>query len=415
MERVRSVFGWSFLRLWLRPGLGLSLERGGWMLLLLVGAGCATRAPRGLPPTSLHESVQPFAPEERLNVGIEIFDPGDTSAEALAEQSSNAEIRKAETHFMPMHLKNTMDASKFWGEVRVVPPGARGVDLVVRGTILRSNGEELRVRIEAEDSQGYVWLTRTYAEAGRTQAYQEAQAGSVDPFQNLYNAIANDLAAVRRRMDGFEVKTLRRSTEMAFAAEIVPEAFGEYLRETPEGKLEVVRLPAEDDPMWRRVEQISVRNEMFFDALHASYEPFYLGMWGSYQEWRSFNLVEQTAIRNARQQGLRQAAAGILMIATAILLEMNDVERSSTLRDVLILGGTQVVINGVNVSQRTEFHVEALEELAASFGSEARTVVVELEGQTVKLSGSAEQQMAQWREMLRRLHEAETAVPGAED
>lgn len=399
MERIRSVSR--------RPFLIFGILAGG-----LVLTGCAsTRGPRGMPATALHEALQPFSPEERLNVGIEIFDPGDTSAAALEEQTSNEQIRKAETHFIPMHLKNTMDASNFWGEIRVVPPGARGVDLIVRGTILRSNGEELQVRIEAEDSQGYTWLTRTYAEAGRTGAFQEAQTGSEDPFQNLYNAIANDLAAVRRRMDGFEVKTLRRSTEMAFAAEIVPEAFGPYLRKTPDGKLEVVRLPAEDDPMWQRVEQISVRNEMFFDALHASYEPFYLRMWPSYLEWRSFNLVEQTAIRNANMQGLKQAAAGILMIATAVLLEVSDAQGASTLRDVLILGGTQVVINGVNVSQRTEFHDAALQELADSFGAEARTTVVELEGQTVKLTGTAEQQLEQWQTLLGRMYKAESGLP----
>jgi hypothetical protein len=380
----------------------------GALAALMCLNGCASRAPRGMRPTALHEAMQPFAPEERLNVGIEIFDPGDISPGAMEAQTTNEQIRKAETHFIPMHLKNTMDASNYWGEIRVVPPGARGVDLIVRGTILRSNGEELRVRIEAEDSQGYLWLTRTYSEAGRTRGFQEAQTASVDPFQNLYNAIANDLAAVRRRMDGFEVKTLRRSTEMAFAAEIVPEAFGNYIRRTPDGKLEVVRLPAEDDPTWRRVEQISVRNEMFFDALHASFEPFYLNMWTSYLEWRSSNLVEQTAIRNANRQGIQQAAAGIVMIATAILLEVSDARGSSTLRDVLIIGGTQVIINGVNISERTGFHEAALRELADSFGSEARMTVVELEGQTIRLTGSVEQQMEQWRDMLRRLHEAET-------
>ena len=400
MERIRSVSRRALLSL-------------GALTVLLLQTGCpSTRAPRGMQATSLHEAMQPFSPEERLNVGIEIFSPGDTSPAALEEQTTNEQIRKAETHFIPMHLKNTLDASNYWGEIRVVPPGARGVDLIVRGEILRSNGVELRVRIEAEDSQGYTWLTRTYSEAGRTRGFQEAQTAAVDPFQNLYNAIANDLAAVRRRMDGFEVKTLRRSTEMAFAAEIVPEAFGEYIRRTPDGKLEVVRLPAEDDPTWRRVEQISVRNEMFYDALHASFEPFYLGLWPSYLEWRSSNLVEQTAIRNANRQGLQQAAAGIVMIATAILLEVNDARGSSTLRDVLILGGTQVIINGVNVSQRTEFHEAALQELADSFGTEARTTVVELEGQTVQLTGTVEEQMTQWREMLRRLHAAETGRPG---
>lgn len=396
MERIRSLSRRTFLSL-------------AACAAALLGSSCRTTSSggRGLGPTPLQQSLQPFAPAERLNIGIEIFDPGDTSEATLAEQHSNSEIRKAETHYMPVHLKTTLDRSGYWGEVRVIPPGAGGIDLRVRATILFSNGEILRLRVHAEDTQGLTWLHRDYMERGQKNAFAQSERGSIDPFQNLYNAIANDLATVLRRMDGFEVKTLRRTTEMVFAAELVPSAFADYVRKNPDGTLEVIRLPAEDDPTWRRVEQISARNELFFDALHASFESFYLRMWPSYQEWRSYNLVEQTAIREAKRDSLRQSAAGIIMIATAILLEVNDVRGSSTLRDVLVLGGAQVLINGVNISARTEFHQEALRELADSFGAEARTVVVELEGQTVTLTGSVEQQMSQWRELLRKLHEAE--------
>lgn len=384
--------------------------------LLLLTAGCPTTRRGGatLGPTPLQTSLQPFAPDERLNVGIEIFDPGNTDPGVLAEQHSNLEIRKSETYFIPVHLKNTLDQSGYWGEVRVVPPDATGLDVRVAGSILHSNGERLAVHITVTDSEEMVWFERTYAENAQRVAYQSASQGSIDPFQNLYNAIANDLAAVRRRMDGFQIKTLRRTTEMLFAADLIPEAFGEYVRTTPDGRKEVIRLPAEDDPTWLRVEQISARNEMFFDALHATLEPFYLRMWGSYLDWRRFNLVEQTAIRQARSDGIRQATAGIIMIAAAILLEVRDVENSSTLRDVLIIGGSQVIINGVNISQRTELHEASLEELAESFGSEAQTVVVDLEGQTVPLTGSVAEQMTQWREILRKLHLAETALPPAD-
>lgn len=382
------------------------------MPLLLLTTGCPTpRRGGSLGPTPLQTSLQPYAPDERLNVGIEIFDPGNTNPAVLTDQHSNAEIRKAETHFIPVHLKNTLDQSGYWGEVRVVPPDAKGMDVIVRGKILHSNGEQLALQIEVNDSEGYNWFTRTYRENAQQAAYQKASAGTSDPFQHLYNAIANDMAAVRRRMDGFQVKTLRRTTEMLFAADLLPEAFGEYVRQTPDGKTEVIRLPAENDPTWLRVEQISARNEMFFDALHATYEPFYMRMWNSYLDWRRFNLVEQSAIRRARSDGIRQATAGIIMIAAAILLEVRDVERSSTMRDVLIIGGTQVVINGVNISQRTELHEATLQELAESFGSEADTVVVRLEGETVPLTGSVQEQMEQWRELLRKLHLAETAMP----
>jgi len=174
------------------------------------------------------------------------------------------------------------------------------------------------------------------------------------------------------------------------------------------GRTEVVRLPAEDDPLWQRVNQISVRNEMFFEALNATYEPFYRTLWTPYSDWRRYNLVERISIREARADSIKQTAAGIIMIAAAILLEMEDVDNSSTIRDVLVLGGSQVIINGVNISKRADIHRETLQELADSFSSDARTVRVEMEGQTVELRGNVSQQMEQWRSLLRKMHAEET-------
>jgi osmotically-inducible protein OsmY len=173
----------------------------------------------------------------------------------------------------------------------------------------------------------------------------------------------------------------------------------------------VVRLPAEDDPLWKRVEKIGERNRVFYNALDASYEPFYKSLWQPYLDWRRYNLVEQLSIRQARSDGLRQAAAGIIMIAAAILLEVNDVNNSSTIRDVLVLGGTQVIINGINISKAADIHRETLQELADSFGSDAKSVQVTLEGQTVTLTGSVREQMEQWKDLLRKMHEKEFDVP----
>jgi hypothetical protein len=134
-------------------------------------------------------------------------------------------------------------------------------------------------------------------------------------------------------------------------------------------------------------------------------------MWSPYVEWRRYNLIEQISIRQARGDSIKQAAAGIIMIAAAILLEINDVDNASTIRDVLIIGGSQVVINGINVSKRAEIHRETLRELSDSFSSDAKTILIELEGQTVALTGSVDEQMKQWKDLLRKIHEKENEFP----
>lgn len=362
-------------------------------------------------PTSMQLAQEPYPSDELLSVGIELFSPGNMEAKELEKQFSSKEIRETEVQFMPYHLKITLEQSGFWGEVRVVPKDAQGMDITVQATVLKSNGEEMALDVKVRDRQGYVWIDRVYRDRLSKEDYEQVLIGKRGPFQNIYNAIANDIATVRRRMDPIAVLQLRRSTQLLFAADLVPGAYEDYVRKDSNGKLEIIRLPAEDDPLWQRVNQISVRNAMFFEALNNTYDPFYRKIWAPYLEWRRYNLVEQLSIRQARSDSLKQATAGIIMIAAAILLEVKDVDNASTIRDVLVIGGSQVIINGINISKQADIHRDTLNELAVSFSSDAQTLRVELEGQTVALTGSVSEQMAQWREILRKLYLQENTFP----
>jgi hypothetical protein len=53
----------------------------------------------------------------------------------------------------------------------------------------------------------------------------------------------------------------------------------------------------------------------------------------------------------------------------------------------------------------------ALSELAESFEGDVTPLLVDLDGKTVELTGSAEAQFAQWRDLLRQIAAAETALP----
>ena len=57
--------------------------------------------------------------------------------------------------------------------------------------------------------------------------------------------------------------------------------------------------------------------------------------------------------------------------------------------------------------------VDALRELGASFGADVQPVVVEVEGRTVELNGSAEEQYQEWRRLLREIFAAETGFSPA--
>lgn len=374
MERIRSLFRRSLLIL--------------FPLGILLFTGCATFSGQRVGPTVMMVAVEPYPAEELLNIGIEVFEEGETDTKSLEKQNTSSQIRKSEVLFMAYHLKSTLEQTGYWGDIRVIPEGALGLDVTIDTTFVSSNGEELSLDVKAIDSRGGIWIDRIYRDKLSQEDYEEIQIGIKGPFQNIYNAIANDLASMRRRMDALQVKQLRRTTELLFAADVVPEAYGEYVRQGEDGTAEILRLPAEDDPLWQKVHQIAVRNEMFFEALNASYDPYYRTLWKPYSDWRKYNMVERISIREARADSIKQAATGILMIAAAILLEMEEVDNTSTLRDVLVLGGAQVIINGVNISKRADLHRETLKELADSFSTEATTVRVELEGENDRAEGN---------------------------
>jgi hypothetical protein len=58
-------------------------------------------------------------------------------------------------------------------------------------------------------------------------------------------------------------------------------------------------------------------------------------------------------------------------------------------------------------------HADALKELTLSFQSEVEPQVVEVEGHTLRLTGTAEDQYREWRKLLKQLYEEETGVAAA--
>lgn len=113
-------------------------------------------------------------------------------------------------------------------------------------------------------------------------------------------------------------------------------------------------------------------------------------------------------MREVQNSAFWQKVAGFGLIALAIALEVGDVKYTDTVSDVLVLAGTQVVINGFNVSEQTGMHKAALQELSDSFSKEATPMRLDLEGKVVELKGTAEEQYAKWRKILRDVYYAET-------
>jgi hypothetical protein len=381
---------------------------GSLCFFMILISGCATFHVENVPPTAMHFAKAQIPEEELLDVGILAFDTVEMSEEEAKEQGTHPRLRKAETHFIPFHLKSTLQRSSHWGMVRVLPKESVASDVVVKGKILKSHGERLVIEVEARDSTGRTWFHRKFGADATETSYANLQPGQKDPFQDLYHAVANALAEHRERLTSEEIRNIRTVARLKFARDFAPDAFENYLSPVKKGIVSVNRLPADDDPMMKRLMSIREREHMFVDALNGYYENFYNGMWPPYENWRKMNFTERVAMAKVKRDSYARLAAGVALIALgAVVGSQNDFSSVLVGGTIVIIGG-QVLVSGINISSQAEMHRAAIQELSESFDNEMKPLVMEFEGKTYELTGSAEEQYHHWRELLRQIYFAET-------
>jgi hypothetical protein len=154
---------------------------------------------------------------------------------------------------------------------------------------------------------------------------------------------------------------------------------------------------------------------MYVDVLNEYFEGFYNEMWEPYEDWRKTNLIEQVALRKMKRDAYVRQAAGALMMVLALGLAIGDVDNTYALQNILIFGGGMVMVDGFNISKQAEIHRMAIQELSESFGSEMKPVVMEFKDKEYELTGSAEEQYKQWRELLRKIYYEETGFEQRDD
>ena len=390
-------------------------------LLLILLAGCSGIGTHQNVNNDeqVQKSETEISEDQLLDVWIELFDPGALPDNKEKANGLSTEIREAEARYMPLQLRDTMEKTGYWGAVRVVPQGTEGGEVLVRGAIVASDGENLELAITALDASGREWFSSTYEAEISVEAYQGAGQAGQEVFQALYNAIANDLAAHRATLAAEDIVNVRRVAALRFAADLAPDAFASYIQRGEDGQATVMRLPALDDPMYRRVNAIRERDFLLIDTLNGHFDNFYHEMQDPYEQWRKTRGEELAAMREIQRQARNRKLAGAAAILGAIAIEVlgGDSTRASTgsLRNVMIVGGAYAIKTGFDKDSETTIHREAIEELGESFSSETRPLVVEVEGETHELTGSAEVQYSKWRALLKSIYASETGLTGTDD
>jgi hypothetical protein len=358
--------------------------------------------------------IDPIAParvalteEQLLDVGINVFDPGIDNIDEDKGLTTPA-VREAESRYMAYTLSQTLQQSGQWGAVRVIPDRQSETDVWVDGKILESTGERLKIQVTVQDASGRTWYTRTYEEEVSKYAYDRELRHRNDAFQGLYNRVANDMQAYLRKLKPEELQAVRTISRLKFAGRFSPEAFGDHLEDDGRGNYQIKRLPAANDPILERVERIRERDHMFVDTLQDHYGSFSLQMRDAYDQWRQETYFEAQALRELKQQQVARTLGGALAIVGGILAAGSDSGVTRAAGAVGIGAGAYMIKSGIDKGAEAKIHAETLKELAASLDTQIEPHNIELEERTVTLTGTVEQQYAQWRAILLEIYQTET-------
>ena len=384
-------------------------------------SGCVVKETRPLAKLEAVQAKVQIPEAELLDVALRHFDAGVPAEliddeEALDKKRIYPDVRVAESRLLPMRLRTTLEASGQWGAVRVVPEAVQFVDVVVTGRIIESTGSRLELAITAIDASGRVWIKdRTYASDADLGSYKtDASLRARDPFQNVYAQIANDLVTARDALTSAEKRELRHIAQLRFAQDLDPRSFDGYLQKSADGSYRLTRLPATDDPAIVRITKIRERDAAVIDTLDGYTQEFSDRLFDSYGDFRGASREAIEREEKVRAQAVTRTALGAAAVLGSIFASSNCASTDyncrridGAVRSVAGAGGIAAVMSGVKKFSDAKNEAKRVKELVSGFSGEAAVQTVEVEGRTLKLTGTAEEQYREWRRLLAAIYREE--------
>jgi hypothetical protein len=293
-------------------------------------------------------------------------------------------------------------------------------DVTLTGEIANSDGEFVTVRVKAEDAMGHEWYEKEYAMQTGITSYSESRDRSQDPYQKVFNDIANDLHTHAAALSPQDVRRIRQVSELRFFEDMAPDVYGDYLATNKDGVTSPLRLPAANDPMIDRLRQIRERDRLVIDTLNEHYANFYYGVAIPYESWRKAAREQAVSYRQVKRSAALRALLGVIVVAGSMSIDTSSSSRSSArakqaAQYVGVNRGINTIISSWQLRSSANVHRENIKELSESFGAEAAPMVVKVEGETRRLTGTAEAQYEGWRKLLKEIYQAETGFSEAID
>ena len=352
----------------------------------------------------------------RPDVVVMIFDPGiPEDPDDYEEEGIWPELRRTEANRFATALKKALQATRIFGSVHVAPDTQVTGDLYVMGRIEESNGEDVEINVKVVDIAGKDWMDRNYEHRVKTYFWSNVRNEGEEPYQPVFDEAAEDIAELVRSRSDEDLATLHHIAELRFAKAYAGGAFAEYIEERG-GRVHLVGLPAENDPMLARIRALRVRDTLFMDQMQTHYAAFTQRTDKNYAAWQEHSLPEAKAKREAENEAVAKGILGALLTiggAVAATQGYDNYDTGTFVAGAAAVGvGASLLGDSFQSQAESKVHADALTELGRSLDIEVAPQVIDLENKTVELTGNAREQFQQWRKFLKRIY-AEESTPNA--
>lgn len=375
---------------------------------------------QGPPPSSQYDDLTGAQQQRsiqintttRLNVVIPVFDPNiPEDADDYDKEGVWPELRRAEANLFAVRTKEALESQDIFGSVRVTPNDYSIGDLYVYGEILQSTSEIVEIRIIVKDITKGFWSKsprngRTFEYRVRENDLENIRTQDFDPYQPVYEEIANYLATLLAKAKEDDLIALQNTASIVFARSFAENEFSPYFsdRRRDRNKNVLVSMPAEGDAKYSILQEIYAKDQLFIDDFQEHYHQFSGRMQASYGLWQEQMFPYAKAYREARRERVNS------IIGTIIAVTIADQAGSEVVQAGAAVLAVSEVISVFKDTEELKEHTEIIEELGDSIDVTLAPQVVAFEGKTAELTGTASEQFQQWRGFLVQMY-AEESTP----
>ncbi len=371
------------------------------------------------------QTSKKYIPPVPLEVLIPVFNGG---IEKLSEEEKEtfSDLRRAESIFFANLLKDTIEERGAFANPKVMPSNRAAADIYVNAEILKSNGYELQLKVEFQDSRNKILIPKSKGKNKvskfrnnngiytircdnncRANYKNNPRLEGETQFNRIFSEVAKDLELAVRSNER-ELKNIQRTKEIRFAQTLSPERFEDYTSTKRKSGRYIQSLeyyPDSSDPMFMRTQSIRSAEQMFIDESqkyisdHANKKRFL----EQYELWQEQSgIAEETRLAaQAKQTG--NAIAGILLLGLAIAAGADNA-------DAAVAGGvaaTALFSRAAKFGKEAETHKAAIKELEMDVSYILVDQNIEFEDAVFEARGSVGDQFIAYKEHLKKIYDNE--------